>query len=114
LTDVSIFAINYRFDIFAYLLKNVCAYTCLDMCIGVAQQVKAELCDVEDYCTEGLSEAEGRCDVEMQAEFLLCGVQIQISKGKPALSMLVVLSVRMFQRERVLAIHNTLHYIIAS
>ena len=55
----------------------------LMLCLGPEKLVKPELADVRVYCAEGVAEAEACGDVEMQAEFLMQGVILDILEGHP-------------------------------
>lgn len=49
---------------------------------GSENKVLTDVAECRQYCAEGLSEAEACGDVEMQAEFLAQGAQLNIIEGK--------------------------------
>jgi len=51
--------------------------------IGAESSVKTELADVRQYCAEGIMVSEACGDVEIQAEFMLQAVILNIMDGRP-------------------------------
>ena len=51
--------------------------------VGGERKVKRELDDVRLYIAEGVAEAEACGDVEMQAEFMIEAVNLNLLEGKP-------------------------------
>ena len=63
--------------------------------------MNCELGDVRQYCAEGMAEAEACGDVEMQAEFLMQGVLLNMMEGRPVDEIKEYLQVNIFTRNTV-------------
>ena len=61
--------------------------------IGSESSVKAELADVRQYCSEGTMVAEACGDAEIQAEFMLQAVILNIMDGRPVADTKLLLQV---------------------
>ena len=63
------------------------------LCPAEESKVKQELGDVRKYCEEGVTEGGACGDDEMQAEFLLLGVLLDMVDGAPVDDMKTALDV---------------------
>ena len=62
-------------------------------CVGTEKKVKVELEDVRHYIEAGVSEAQACGDVEMQAEFMVERVNLNLIEGRPVPETKALLSV---------------------
>ena len=63
---------------------------------GQERGVKVELGDCRLYCAEGVAEADACGDIEMQAQFLMEAVVLDMMEGSPVKQTKLILKVRHF------------------